>query len=158
MDYFKKLLHLLKIEKEEDRRVYKEFAENMSVQERRALGMTWYPIAIKDTEIGYGDYLTVEVERTTHQEIIHGLRFGMSAALFSNHDARKDRVEGTISFISGNRLKISLRSDELPEWSRNGKLGIDAVFDENSYAEMENALKQAPIIAEKKEKALKLIG
>jgi len=50
-------------------------------------------------------------------------------------------------------LKISLRSDELPEWSRNGKLGIDAVFDENSYAEMENALKQAPIIAEKKEKA-----
>ena len=153
MDYFKPLLNLLKIEKEEDRRVYKEFAENMSVQERRALGMTWYPIAVKDTEIGYGDYLTVEVERTTHQEIIHGLRFGMSAALFSNHDARKDRVEGTISFISGNRLKISLRSDELPEWSRNGKLGIDAVFDENSYAEMENALKQAPIIAEKKEKA-----
>src|SRR5688572_11284165 len=151
MDYFKQLLHLLKIEKEEDRRAFKEFTENMPVRERRAAGMTWYPIAIKDTEIGYGDYLTVEVERTTHHEIIHGLRFGMSAALFSNHDAKKDRVEGTISFINGNRLKISLRSDELPDWSRNGKLGIDAVFDENSYAEMENALKQASVVAEKKE-------
>ncbi len=153
MYYFKQLLHLLQIEKEEDRRAYKEFAENMPLPERRAAGMTWYPIAIKDTEIGYGDYLTVEVERTTHQEIIHGLRFGMSAALFSNHDAKKDRIEGTISFISGSRLKISLRIDELPDWSRNGKLGIDAVFDENSYAEMENALKQAPIVAEKKEGA-----
>src|SRR5215216_283136 len=60
-------------------------------------------------------------------------------------------VEGTISYISDSRLKINLRTDELPEWSRNGKLGIDAVFDENSYDEMENALKLAPVIAEKKD-------
>ena len=104
--------------------------------------------------MGRGDYLTVELERTTHHEIIHQLRFGMSAALFSQHDASSDRVEGTISFISGNRLKITLRTDELPEWSRNGKLGIDAVFDENSYAEMEQALKLAPLIAEKKDEGI----
>ena len=141
---------MLQIEKEEDRRSYKELTGNMPVQDRRASGMTWYPIAIKDTELGHGDYLTVEVERTTHQDIIHNLRFGMSAALFSNHDPKADRVEGTISYISGNRLKITLRTDELPEWSRDGKLGVDAVFDENSYAEMENALKLAPALAEKK--------
>lgn len=151
MDYFKKLSELLQIEKEEDRRSFKELTENMPVQERRANGMTWYPIAIKDTELGRGDYLTVEVERTTNQDVIHQLRFGMSAALFSNHDAKRDRVEGTISHISTNRLKLTLRTDELPEWSRNGKLGIDAVFDANSYEEMEKALKLAPLIAEKKE-------
>lgn len=151
MEYFKKLLDLLQIEKEEDRRSYQELTEKMPVTERRANGMTWYPIAIKDTEIGRGDYLTVEVERTTHQDIIHQLRFGMSAALFSNRDAKNDRVEGTISYISANKLKISLRTDELPEWSRNGKLGIDAVFDKNSYEEMEYALKIAPSIAEKKD-------
>ncbi len=153
MDYFKRLLQLLQIEKEEDRRSYKEFAEKMPLPERRAAGISWYPIAIKDTETGRGDYLTVEVERTTHLDIIHNLRFGMTAALFSNHNAKHDRVEGTISYISGNRLKIALRTDELPDWSRNGKLGIDAVFDENSYAEMENALKLAPVMAEKKEAA-----
>jgi ATP-dependent RNA/DNA helicase IGHMBP2 len=75
----------------------------------------------------------------------------MTAALFSNHDAQQDRIEGTISHISGNRLKLSLRTDELPDWSRDGKLGIDVVFDENSYSEMENALKTAPIVADKKE-------
>jgi ATP-dependent RNA/DNA helicase IGHMBP2 len=150
MEYFKRLQHLLNIEKEEDRRSFRELTEKMPVQDRRENGMTWYPIAIKDTEIGRGDYITVEVERTTHQDIIHQLRFGMTAALFSNHDPKSDRVEGTITHISGNRLKLSLRTDELPDWSRNGKLGIDAIFDENSYKEMEAALKLAPTLAEKK--------
>jgi ATP-dependent RNA/DNA helicase IGHMBP2 len=149
MEYFRRLLDLLKIEKEEDRKSYKELTDNMPVGERRANGMTWYPIAIKGTEIGHADYLTVEVERTTHLDIIHQLRFGMSVALFSNHDARNDRTEGTISYISGSRLKITLRTDELPEWSRNGKLGVDAVFDANSYEEMENALKLAQTIENK---------
>ena len=151
MDYFKRLLQLLTIEKEEDRRSSKQLIENSSPSSRREAGITWYPIAIRDTEIGRGDYLIVEVERTTHHDIIHQLRFGMSAALFSGHDAKADRVEGTISHISGNRLKITLRTDELPEWSRNGKLGIDAIFDENSYKEMEAALKAAPALAEKRE-------
>src|SRR5215216_8102549 len=93
MEYFRRLLELLKIEKEEDRRSYEQLRENMSVQERREIGMTWYPIAIKDTELGRGDYLTVEVERTTHLDILHQLRFGMTAALFSNHDPKTDRLE-----------------------------------------------------------------
>ncbi|MGB8194443.1 MAG: AAA domain-containing protein [Chitinophagaceae bacterium] len=151
MDYFKRLLDLLRIEKEEDRRSYQQLIENMPVPERRSAGLTWYPIAIKDTEMSRGDYLVVEVERTTHQDIIHQLRFGMTAALFSNHDAKADRVEGIISFISGNRLKITLRTDELPDWSRDGKLGIDVVFDEVSYEEMEKAMKIAPVLSEKRE-------
>jgi len=151
MDYFKRLLDLLQIEKEEERKFYQELTQKLSVNERRANGMTWYPVAIKDTEMGRGDYLTVEVERTTHQDIIHQLRFGMSAALFSNYDVKSDRVEGTITHISANKLKISLRTDELPNWCRNGKIGIDAVFDKNSYEEMEYALKIAPAVREKKE-------
>lgn len=151
MEYFKRLLDLLKIEKEEDRRSYEQLNGTMPVSERRAIGMAWYPIAIKDTELGRGDYLAVDVERTTHQDLIHQLRFGMSAALFSNHDDKNYRVEGTITFISGNRLKISLQTDELPEWSRNGRLGIDAVFDKNSYEEMEATLRLASVSADKKE-------
>jgi superfamily I DNA and/or RNA helicase len=151
MDYFQKLLHLLKIEKQEDRKQFQQLTATLPITERRENGMTWYPVAIKDTELGRGDYLSVEIERTTHQDIMHQIRFGMTAALFSNHDPREDRVEGTITHISGNRLKLSVRTDELPDWSRYGKLGIDAVFDENSYQEMENALKQAATIIEKKD-------
>jgi ATP-dependent RNA/DNA helicase IGHMBP2 len=151
MTYFKRLLDLLKIEKEEDRRSFREMTAKLSVNDRRENGLTWYPVAIRDTEIGRGDYLTIELERTTHQDILHQLRFGMTAALFSNHNPKSDRVEGTISHISGNRLKLSLRIDELPGWGRDGKLGVDAVFDENSYNEMESALRIAPVVAEKKD-------
>ncbi|MGZ5246441.1 MAG: AAA domain-containing protein, partial [Flavitalea sp.] len=143
MSYFKQLSKLLSLEKDADKKSYQQLTHALSINERRENGMSWYPIAIRDTEIGRGDYLTIEVERTTNQDLIHQFRFGMTVALFSNFDPKNDRVEGTLSHLSGNRMKINLRTDELPDWSRNGKLGIDIVFDENSYAEMENALKQA---------------
>ncbi|AOM79997.1 AAA domain-containing protein [Pedobacter steynii] len=148
MEYFKKLLELLKTEREEDLRSYLQLTESSSVAERRSNGLSWYPIAIRGSEMSRGDYLTVEIERTTHQELAHQLRFGASAVLFSNHDP-KDRVEGTITHQSGNKLKITLKTDELPDWTRDGKLGIDVLFDNNSYDEMQAALKHAASSIEK---------
>lgn len=150
MDYFKRLLKALGTEREEDRRQFQLLTQTLPIADRRENGMAWYPVAIRDTEIGKGNYLSIELERTTHQDLLHQLRFGMSAVLFSNHDPKNDRLEGVITHINGNRLKLALRVDELPDWSRNGKLGIDAVFDENSYDEMERALQAAMQLAEQK--------
>ncbi len=151
MEYFKKLLELLKTEREVDKQAYLELSQSTSIIQRRANGLAWYPIAIRGTELNKAEYITVEVERTTNTDISHQLRFGVSAALFSNHDPKKDFIEGTITFASGNRLKISLRTDELPDWASDGKLGIDLLFDDNSYDEMQAALKQAMTLSEKKE-------
>ncbi|AWO00206.1 IGHMBP2 family helicase [Chitinophaga alhagiae] len=151
MNYFSALLDLLKTEREEDRKQYQQLISSSSTGDRRAAGLTWYPVAVRDTEMGRGDYLTVELERTTHQDVPHQLRFGVSAMLFSNHDPKEDAVEGVVTWQSGNRLKLTLKTDELPEWSRNGKLGVDLLFDDNSYDEMQNALKQAAAILDKKE-------
>jgi ATP-dependent RNA/DNA helicase IGHMBP2 len=151
MDYFKNLLSLLKTERDDDRDAYLKVTQNTSVTDRRAAGITWYPIAIRGTEPSRGDYLTIEIERTTHKDLPHQFRFGVPAVLFSNHDAGTDRVEGTIAFYGGDRLKITLFTDELPEWGRNGKLGVELLFDNNSYDEMQAALKQADAIADKPE-------
>jgi ATP-dependent RNA/DNA helicase IGHMBP2 len=148
MQYFKKLAEVLRIEYLEDKAQYKLLTEKSSPTQRREAGLTWYPIAIRGQEIGHADYLSVEVERTTHQELPHQFRFGMPAVLFSNHDAEHDRVEGTITNINQNRLKITLKVDEMPDWSRDGKLGIDLLFDDNSYDEMNQALKTAADIRE----------
>jgi ATP-dependent RNA/DNA helicase IGHMBP2 len=149
MDYFKKLLDLLKIERNEDREQYKRLTESSSVSDRRANGLTWFPVAIRGSEIGRGDYLTIELERTTHQDVFHQFRTGMPAVFFTNHDPQKDRVEGTIAHQNGNKLKITIKDDELPEWSRDGKLGVDLLFDDNSYDEMNDALKMASELVEK---------
>ena len=149
MDYFAHLAGLLRSEQTEDKRLFNELTASASVAMRRETGITWYPVAIRDTELGRGDYLTVEMERTTHRDLAHQFRFGAEAALFSNHDPVNDRVEGTVSFQGGDRMKLTLRTDELPDWARDGKLGIDLLFDDNSYSEMFGALKQAAALAEK---------
>jgi ATP-dependent RNA/DNA helicase IGHMBP2 len=151
MPYFKKLLDLLKVERDEDRNAYLKLTETSSVADRRANGLTWYPIAIRGTEPSRGDYLSVEVERTTHQDVSHQFRFGASAVLFSNHDPKKDRLEGTVSYQGGNRLKITLFTEELPDWASDGKLGVELLFDNNSYDEMQNAVKQASLLKERPE-------
>lgn len=153
VDYFKNLLNLLKVEREEDLKIYRKLTETSSVTDRRVNGLAWYPVAIRGSEIGRGDYLTVEVERTTHQDLPHQLRFGALAVLFSNHDPKNSRAEGIIAYQSGNQLKITLKIDELPDWARDGKLGVDLLFDDNSYNEMQNALKQAAASLEKPEEA-----
>jgi ATP-dependent RNA/DNA helicase IGHMBP2 len=152
MDYFKALSDLLKIEQTADKQSYREATERSSAQERRAAGLSWYPIVIRDSEMGRGDYLTVELERTSHQDVIHQFRFGATAALFSQHDPKDHRLEGTVTFQGGDRIKISLRVDELPDWARDGKLGLDLLFDDNSYTEMFNALRQAPATDKKTQK------
>jgi len=151
MDYFKRLQALLEQERTEDRQSYIRLMQSTSAAERRANGLTWYPVAIRGTEVSRGDYLTVELERTTHKDINHQLRFGASAVLFSNHDPETDRVEGTIAWQGGDRLKLTLRTEELPDWAENGKLGVDLLFDEYSYEESLYAMKLAEKLAEKKE-------
>jgi ATP-dependent RNA/DNA helicase IGHMBP2 len=151
MDYFKNLLQLLKTEREEDRNAYLKLTQSTSVTDRRSAGITWYPIAIRGSEPSRGDYLTVEVERTTHKDLSHQFRFGAPAVLFFNHDAGTDRVEGTIAYQGGDRIKITLFTDELPDWARDGKLGVELLFDNNSYDEMQEALKQASVLGSKPE-------
>lgn len=149
MDYFKDLQEAVKLERQADRLLYQKIIEMSSVADRRAEGLAWYPVAIRGTEMSKGDYLTVELERTTHLDTAHQLRFGMPAALFSNHDAKNNRIEGIITHQSGNSLKLLLYTDDLPDWSGDGKLGVDLLFDENSYEEMTDALRSAALLAEK---------
>lgn len=141
-NYFKDLLGLLAAERTADEAAFTRLTDGTGAARRRELGLAWYPIAIRNTEPARGDYLSVEVERTTHKELSHQLRFGSSVALFSNHD-NADRVNGTISYIGGDRLKVTLLTEELPDWASQGKLGIDLLFDSHSYNEMQAALKQA---------------
>jgi len=148
MDYFKNLADLLKTEQTEDREAYLKQVSSTSVTDRRAAGLAWYPIAITGTEPSRGDYLNVEAERKTHLDVIHQLRFGSPAVLFSNHDPKHNRVEGVISYLGGDRIKINIFTEELPDWCRDGKLGIELLFDNNNYDEMFGAIKQAAKLIE----------
>src|ERR1700709_2653309 len=148
MDYFKKLAELLKTERLADREAYLKQTSTTSITDRRAAGLAWYPIAITGTESSRGDYLNVAAERRSHQDIVHQSRFGSPAVLFSNHDPANNRVEGVISYQSGDKLKINLFTEELPDWCYDGKLGIELLFDDNNYDDMFSAVKRAAQLRE----------
>ncbi len=44
---------------------------------------------------------------------------------------------------------ITLPTDELPDWARNGKLGIDLLWDDNTYTEMFGALRKAEALQDR---------
>ncbi|NQD72615.1 AAA family ATPase [Sphingobacterium shayense] len=143
MEYFEELTSLLDQEQHYDRVQYEALLVKSSLQERRSQGMTWFPISIGGSELGRGDYLTISVNKVNNLQEGDKFRFGMPVSLFSNHDPKHDRIDGVVAFVRGDTMRISFRVDELPDWSRRGKLGVDLLFDENSYREMHNALRKA---------------
>lgn len=139
-----KLVELLATEKEEDHKQYIAQFERCSIAERKKNGVTWYPIVIASEELGPGDQLIIEIDRTTDHDTLHQFSSGKVIELFSNASEgdKTTRVEGTIKQVIRNRMRVALSFDELPDWAYSGKLGVNLLFDENSYREMLIALQK----------------
>lgn len=134
-------LALLQTEQEEDREQYKQLVLEKPLNERKTLGISWYPLVIRESFYGFGERLILEVERTSNTDIPHHFQSGRVASLFSNYyDEGKDNpsIAGVITSVRNNNLRITLFVDELPDWVEKGKLGLDLLFDETSYKEMES--------------------
>ncbi len=137
------LRKLLKIEKEEDLQQYKKQVLNASLQERVQSGLTWYPIKVTQTGIGYGEQLFIELEKTTQLESSGQLQSGKRAILFSNYnnDPKNNQIEGIIVSATSQKMRFVTYEEDLPDWINSGKLGVDLLFDESSYKEMEETLR-----------------
>jgi len=140
LDRLLQLKQLIKIERDEDFAQYKEHFSRNNINYRKENGVTWYPIVITNIEIGLGEYLIIDVERTTNHNEPHQFSGGKIASLFSNNHQDVNPINGTIKIINQNKLRLSLTIDELPDWCDDGKLGINLLFDETSYKEMDIAL------------------
>lgn len=136
------LRRLLKVERDEDFKQYKLHFSRNNINHRRENGVTWYPIVITNVEIGLGEYLSIDVERTTNHNEPHQITGGKIVALFSNTYPDEQPINGTVKVINPNKLRLSLNIDELPDWCNDGKLGINLLFDETSYREMDIAMEK----------------
>ena len=142
LDRLNQLRQLLKIERDEDFEQYKAHFSRNNINYRKQNGVTWYPIIISNIEIGLGEYLNIDVERTTNHNEPHQFSGGKIASLFSNNHQDATPLNGTIKVINQNKLRLSLTVDDLPDWCDDGKLGINILFDETSFKEMDIALEK----------------
>lgn len=140
----KHLLVLLKKEKEEDLLYYKRKMTGTSLSERRKQGVCWYPVNLEKTKFDIGDRLLVKISRPPEHRDAHMFQSGKLVSLFSNAGTNHENsevVNGVVNQVKEHEILMTLNSDEVPEWIHDGYLGVQLLFDENAYREMENALK-----------------
>jgi ATP-dependent RNA/DNA helicase IGHMBP2 len=153
------LLTLLNTERQEERRIFRERFLNMPLADRKKQGLTWYPIVIASEEIGIGDRLVLEITRHDASGGQAGIFSpGGIATLWSNAEPTRKNppsLTGIVTKVREDKLFLAVEGDELPDWTDDGKLGLDIYYDERTYDEMEKAIK-AVIAAPQKDRLAEL--
>ncbi len=142
-DHFNRLLDLLRQERDEDLRQFIEMVRRRPLQDRVAQGYTWYPLKVMQTGFAIGEKAFVVVERTTRIDEPHQLRAGQSVNFFTRQaQGEGGEKTGIVNYVERNRMKIVLNARDVPDWLDLGQLGVDMLFDDRTYNEMEKALLQ----------------
>jgi ATP-dependent RNA/DNA helicase IGHMBP2 len=143
-EQLQKTLELIKLERQADLEYYRQKVLLRSLHQRTQDGTTWYPLRLKRDYIGTGERLIIEVERTSHREQPHAFQSGKSVNVFSNGSGKPDRdhVSGVINYVRDDNMVITLNAEDLPDWIGDTLLGVDVMFEEMTYREMEFALKE----------------
>ncbi|WP_422359829.1 AAA domain-containing protein [Reichenbachiella sp.] len=139
----KNLLILLKKEKDADLQQYRKKMAGTSLKERRKQGVCWYPINLEKTKYDAGERLIVKISRPPEHTDAHLFQSGKLISLFSAAGGSgdyEDAVNGVVNNVTKTHMHITMNVDELPAWLHHGQLGVQLLFDENAYREMERTL------------------
>lgn len=133
--------HLVQLEREEERRLHLEVIQAMPLVKRVKKGYSWYPLQVTETGYGIGGRPTVTVVREGEES--HQFRAGTSINLFTTQPlANGPQRSGVIHYVKKNIMKIVLGGEDLPDWLGSGGVGVDLMFDERTYVEMDRALQR----------------
>lgn len=137
-------LELLKQERQADLEQNKQKVMLLPLSRKTKEGKSWYPVRLVRHNIGTGERLIIEVERTQHLNQAHVFQSGKVVNVFCNarNTPGKEHEGGVINYVRDNTMVITLNSDELPDWIDDPLLGVDVMFDEMTYREMEFAMKE----------------
>jgi ATP-dependent RNA/DNA helicase IGHMBP2 len=139
--HLEKVLSALQIEREEDFLQFKELIQSVPLSDRIELGYSWYPVKVEKAGYAIGDRAFVIVERQVRRDKPHQFKDGGTVSFFIQRpDGKIKEKTGVINFMERNRMKIILNYKDIPEWIEEANLGVDMLFDDRSYDEMEKAL------------------
>src|SRR5258707_1219011 len=144
IDKLKHTYQLLQLERQADLEQYRQKVLMRSLHQRTKEGVTWYPVRLLRDYIGTGERVMIEIEKTNAFEQPHSFQSGKVVSLFTNASGKpeKQHVNGVINYVRDNIMTITLNGDDLLDWIDDGSLGVDVMFDEMTYREMEYALKK----------------
>lgn len=132
----------LHLEKEADLEYYRQKVLLASLEDRKRDGVCWYPVVVESQRYSLGEKLIVRIRRSDETAKSHVFHSGKIVSLFSNMSNDRPSVSGVVNDVRKQHMTITLNSSELPSWINEGNLGVDLLFDEMAYREMEKALKK----------------
>ncbi len=133
---------LLAKEKQEDFEQHRQKVMSLPLEERIKKGYSWYPVTVSRSGYALGERAFVTVE-TPKLDGPHQFRAGKTVNFFTRQaDAYQPEKTGVIQFVEKGKMKIILNAKDLPDWLGMGQLGVDLLFDERTYLEMEKALEK----------------
>lgn len=136
------LSELLAKEKQEDFEQHRKKVMSLPLEERIKRGYSWYPVTVSRSGYALGERAFVTVE-TPNLEGPHQFRAGKTVNFFTRQaDAYQPEKTGVIQYVEKGKMKIILNAKDLPDWLGMGQLGVDLLFDERTYLEMEKALEK----------------
>ena len=139
--HFIQLLELLEIERREDRDQYEIKIRNKSLNQRKSEGVTCHPLYFKSFKLGIGDHCILTFKYVPMKDIRHLFQVGVSASLFVNIGQKTYSSHGIISKVKTDEISIMLAGNEVPKWLNQGEIGLDLLFDEATYDQMEKAVR-----------------
>ncbi len=143
LNKIKDLIEVLQIEKEEDFIQFRKFVQSLPLKKKKEKGLCWHPFVINKTGYTYGERAFIVGERTSNMNEPHQFRSGMPVNVFLEREGKESFEQaGIIKFINKNKMKIVLNAKDIPEWTDKLGIGIDLLFDERTYREMEKILEK----------------
>ncbi|MEM8585308.1 MAG: AAA domain-containing protein [Bacteroidota bacterium] len=135
------LRKLVELERQEERKLFLEVIQKLPLRKRVQKGWSWYPLQMVKKGYTIGERPFVILERSGEEE--HRFRAGMSVDLFTEQaHVSRSRKSGVIKYVKSSRIKVILGGSDHPNWLNGGQLGIDLMFDERTYREMDRALEK----------------
>lgn len=141
-EQLKNQIALLNIEKEEDYRLFHERMLHTSIADREKKGVTWYPVRLVKDFISTGERITLEVEKVKNLQQRHSFQVGAVVGLFNGANEKEKTVNGVVSYLKETTMRIVLNQSYVPDWVHEEKIGINSLFDDATYREMERALQE----------------
>ncbi|MEO9532217.1 MAG: AAA domain-containing protein [Crocinitomicaceae bacterium] len=136
-EHFQNLLKALQIEKQEELDDYKLLTDTNDFSKRIEEGITLYPIEFTELKFNdFGDQL-IEVKTNPNQEG-SSFKSGKIVEVFNSDGAS---VQGQITFYRDNVIIIKCGDEEIEDWIKKGKVGLNALVDTKTYDAFEQAIR-----------------
>jgi superfamily I DNA and/or RNA helicase len=118
---------------------YRLLTSDSPIKQRVAEGIAWFPVRIRETGFGFGEYPFVVVERMGSMQQ-HQLSGGKPCQVFSLSGTKQLSVNGTLHWVTGNIAHVVLKDNEHPDWLDDGRIGVQLTFDASGFRSMTDAL------------------